>query len=88
MLATTEILDEDHFGMKDVKDRILEFIAVASISGKIQGKILCFVGPPGTGKVREVWKWFDQPLFLFVCYRRRSQSRLQPHWAESMLDCQ
>src|SRR5690242_3761059 len=43
-------MEEDHYGMKDVKDRILEFIAVASLKGSLQGKILCFVGPPGTGK--------------------------------------
>lgn len=43
-------MEEDHYGMKDVKDRILEFIAVASLKGSLHGKILCFVGPPGTGK--------------------------------------
>jgi Lon-like ATP-dependent protease len=44
------ILDEDHYGMKDVKDRVLEFIAVGNLRGSVQGKILCFVGPPGVGK--------------------------------------
>eukprot|EP00041_Stephanoeca_diplocostata_P027254 m.747794 g.747794 ORF g.747794 m.747794 type:complete len:953 (+) comp23146_c0_seq1:110-2968(+) len=44
------ILDEDHYGMQDVKDRVLEFIAVGQLRGTIQGKILCFVGPPGVGK--------------------------------------
>lgn len=45
-----EILDRDHYGLKDVKDHILEFIARGKISGKVDGKILCFAGPPGTGK--------------------------------------
>merc|ERR1719443_2291334 len=45
-----EILDEDHYGMKDVKDRIIEFIAVSKLRGSVQGKIICFHGPPGTGK--------------------------------------
>lgn len=45
-----QVLDEDHYGMKDVKDRVLEFIAVGSLRGDVQGKILCFVGPPGVGK--------------------------------------
>ena len=46
-----KVLDEDHFGMEDVKQRILEFIAVGKLSKGIQGKIICFVGPPGVGKV-------------------------------------
>lgn len=45
-----QILEEDHYGMEDVKKRILEFIAVSHLRGKSQGKILCFHGPPGVGK--------------------------------------
>ncbi|KAG7795619.1 hypothetical protein KL929_003970 [Ogataea haglerorum] len=45
-----QILDEDHYGLKEVKDRILEFIAVGKLLNKINGKIICFVGPPGVGK--------------------------------------
>ncbi|TNN16429.1 Lon protease isoform 2 [Schistosoma japonicum] len=45
-----KILDEDHYGMEDVKKRILEFIAVSQLKGSTQGKILCFCGPPGVGK--------------------------------------
>lgn len=45
-----EILDRDHYGLKDVKNRILEFLSLGKISGKVDGKILCLVGPPGTGK--------------------------------------
>ncbi|EDQ89858.1 uncharacterized protein MONBRDRAFT_16820 [Monosiga brevicollis MX1] len=44
------ILDEDHYGMKDVKDRVLEFIAVGKLRNSMHGKILTFSGPPGVGK--------------------------------------
>ncbi|XP_037039119.1 lon protease homolog, mitochondrial [Bradysia coprophila] len=46
----SEILDADHYGMEDIKKRILEFIAVSQLKGSTQGKILCFYGPPGVGK--------------------------------------
>ncbi|EGD77596.1 Lonp1 protein [Salpingoeca rosetta] len=45
-----DILNEEHYGMTDVKDRILEFIAVSQLKGCSHGKILTFVGPPGVGK--------------------------------------
>jgi ATP-dependent Lon protease len=44
------VLDEDHFGLDEVKDRILDHIAVLALVGKLEGPILCLVGPPGTGK--------------------------------------
>ncbi|MBI2330138.1 endopeptidase La [Candidatus Daviesbacteria bacterium] len=44
------ILEEDHYGLKKVKERIIEYLAVFKLAGKIKGPILCFVGPPGTGK--------------------------------------
>ena len=45
-----KILDEDHYGLENVKERILEFLSVQKRVGKIKGSILCFMGPPGVGK--------------------------------------
>ena len=48
--AARKIFDRDHYGLDDVKDTILEFIAVGKLKGSVQGKIICLSGPPGTGK--------------------------------------
>lgn len=45
-----KVLNEDHYGLKKVKERILEYLAVQSLVGKLKGPVLCFVGPPGVGK--------------------------------------
>lgn len=45
-----KILDEDHYGLKKVKERVLEYLAVQKQVGKLRGPIMCLVGPPGTGK--------------------------------------
>jgi ATP-dependent Lon protease len=44
------VLDEDHYGLAEVKDRILDYIAVLGLVGRLEGPILCLVGPPGVGK--------------------------------------
>src|SRR6202789_3428100 len=50
-LAEAEkILDEDHYGLKRIKERILEYLAVQALTKKLKGPVLCFVGPPGVGK--------------------------------------
>lgn len=58
----TEILDHDHYGMEDIKKRILEFIAVSQLKGSTQGKILCFHGPPGKLKFHLIL------IFLIIQY--------------------
>lgn len=64
----SEILDNDHYGMEDIKKRILEFIAVSSLKGSTQGKILCFHGPPGVGKTsiaRSIARALNREYFRF-----------------------
>ncbi len=50
ILQARRILDEDHFGLTKVKERIIEFLAVRQLAPDVKGSVLCLVGPPGTGK--------------------------------------
>ncbi|KAM7325876.1 hypothetical protein ACRRTK_014354 [Alexandromys fortis] len=62
------VLEEDHYGMEDVKKRVLEFIAVSQLRGSTQGKILCFHGPPGVGKTsiaRSIARALGREYFRF-----------------------
>lgn len=64
-----KVLDEDHYGLKDVKDRILEFLAVGKLRGTVEGKIICLVGPPGVGKTsigKSIARALGRQFFRFV----------------------
>ncbi|VYS56436.1 unnamed protein product [Arabidopsis thaliana] len=68
VLRAKKILDEDHYGLSDVKERILEFIAVGRLRGTSQGKIICLSGPPGVGKTsigRSIARALDRKFFRF-----------------------
>ncbi|KAI3637880.1 hypothetical protein MIR68_004529 [Amoeboaphelidium protococcarum] len=63
-----QVLDEDHYGLKDVKDRILEFVAVAKLRHSIEGKIICMQGPPGVGKTsiaKSIARALDRQFYRF-----------------------
>ena len=63
-----DVLDADHYGLEDVKERILEFIAVGQLRGTTQGKIITMVGPPGVGKTsigQSIARALDRKFFRF-----------------------
>jgi Lon-like ATP-dependent protease len=64
----SKVLDDDHYGLEDVKERILEFIAVGQLRGTTQGKIITLVGPPGVGKTsigQSIARALDRKFFRF-----------------------